>query len=134
KARHAILAVADAYVATVEAEGYRTPLPATEANAYPWGSNSWVLNNAIILALAHDLTQDPRYLQAVVSGMDYVMGRNAMHQCYVTGYGAKPLQNPHHRFWARQLDPSSPVSPPGIVSGGPNSALQDPYAQKAGLP
>jgi len=133
KARAAIIKAADAYLASVAAEGYRTPLPPTPSNQYPWGSNSWVLNNAIVLALAHDFTQDRRYYEAVVSAMDYVLGRNAMGQSYVTGYGAVPLRNPHHRFWAHQLDPRTPPPPPGIVSGGPNSALQDPYAQAVGL-
>ena len=51
----------------------------------------------------------------------------------MTGYGARPLQNPHHRFWARKLDPRYPAPPPGAVSGGPNSSLQDPYAQSIKL-
>ncbi|HYF61337.1 MAG TPA: glycoside hydrolase family 9 protein, partial [Herpetosiphonaceae bacterium] len=35
----------------------------------------------------------------------------------------------HHRFWAKQKDAALPPPPPGAVSGGPNSSLQDPYAQ-----
>ena len=45
---------------------------------------------------------------------------------------------PHHfqtaeRFWAHQASAKFPSAPPGIVSGGPNSGLQDPYVQAAGL-
>ena len=66
--------------------------------------------------------------------MDYLLGRNPLDQSYVTGYGARPLENPHHRFWAQPgATPSIPPPPPGVVSGGPNSALQDPYAKAAGL-
>jgi endoglucanase len=54
-------------------------------------------------------------------------------QSYVTGYGARPLRNPHHRFWAKQLDPKYPEAPPGAVSGGPNSDIQDPRAKASGL-
>jgi len=51
----------------------------------------------------------------------------------VSGYGSKPLENPHHRFWAFQVDSKFPKAPPGCVSGGPNSGLQDPYVEAAGL-
>ena len=40
----------------------------------------------------------------------------------MTGYGEKPLVNPHHRFWAHQARADFPEAPPGILSGGPNSA------------
>ena len=50
-----------------------------------------------------------------------------------SGYGDKPLLNPHHRFWAHQARADFPTAPPGILSGGPNSDLQDPYVQAAGL-
>jgi len=65
--------------------------------------------------------------------MDYVLGRNAMDQCYVTGYGTRPLVNPHHRFWAYQSNHKFPHAPPGAISGGPNSGLQDPYVKAANL-
>ena len=58
-------------------------------------------------------------------------GRNS--ESWASGYGARPLQNPHHRFWAHQIDRTLPPPPPGAVSGGPNSGLQDPYAQGFGL-
>jgi len=134
QAKAALVRVADAYAATVAREGYRPPLSSQGGNTYPWGSNSLLLNNMLVLGLAYDFTHDPRYRQAVADGMDYLLGRNPMSQSYVTGYGEVPLQNPHHRFWAHQLDATYPEPPPGIVSGGPNSALQDPYAQSAGLP
>jgi endoglucanase len=65
--------------------------------------------------------------------MDYLLGKNPMVQSYITGYGSNPLANPHHRFWAHQVDAKFPVAPPGLVSGGPNSGLEDPYGQAAGL-
>ena len=65
--------------------------------------------------------------------MNYILGRNPLDQSYVTGYGERPLMNPHHRFWAHQANAKFPSPPPGVVSGGPNSGLQDPYVQAAGL-
>jgi endoglucanase len=125
--------VAKSYQAITEQQGYRLPFAPNKANKYPWGSNSFVLNNALVMAVAHDFNKDPQLLTAVAQGMDYILGRNALAQSYVTGYGTRPLKHPHHRFWANQVDARFPVAPPGIVSGGPNSDLQDPYVKAAGL-
>ena len=128
----AIKAAADAYVAIVPEQGYRLPFKPGK-KGYPWGSNSFVLNNAIVMALAYDASGDAKYLDAIAEGMNYILGRNPLDQSYVTGYGERPLANPHHRFWAKQANDKYPSAPPGIVSGGPNSGLQDPYVQAAGL-
>jgi endoglucanase len=128
-----IVAAADQFNALIEAQGYRMPFSAGTSGKYPWGSNSFILNNMVILGLAHDFTGKDEYLEAMVMGMDYLLGRNGLAQSYISGYGTKPLQNPHHRFWAKQYDPKFPAAPPGAVSGGPNSSLQDPYVKAAGL-
>jgi len=65
--------------------------------------------------------------------MDYILGMNPKVKSYVSGYGTFPLTNPHHRFWAHQKNPSFPSVPPGVVSGGPNSGIEDPYAKQVGL-
>jgi endoglucanase len=127
KARASIRTAADTVVKIIDGQGYDVAIH--HAKGYPWGSNSSVLNNLIILGIAHDLTGDRRYLEHAARGMDYLLGRNPLGQSYVTGYGTKPIKNPHHRFWAHQANPSRPSPPPGVVSGGPNSGLQDPYAQ-----
>ncbi|WP_437783628.1 glycoside hydrolase family 9 protein [Sorangium sp. So ce1097] len=131
--RGRIAKAADHYLAIADKEGYRTLVQRTPADKYEWGSNSFVLNNMLVLALAHDVTKQQKYLDGVVLGMDYLLGRNPLGQSYVTGYGDKPLENPHHRFWAHQANSKYPKAPPGAVSGGPNSSLQDPHAQSAGL-
>ena len=87
----------------------------------------------IVMALAFDFTREPKYLEGVNEGMNYLLGRNPLDQSYVTGYGERPLEHPHHRFWAHQINAAFPPPPPGAVSGGPNSGLQDPYVQAAGL-
>jgi endoglucanase len=91
------------------------------------------VNNAIIMALANDFTGQRKYFDGALDAMGYLLGRNPLGQCYVSGYGAKPLQWPHHRFWSFQVDKRFPSAPPGCLSGGPNSGLQDPYVQAAGL-
>ena len=87
----------------------------------------------ILLGLAHDFSGEDELLAAMIDGMDYLLGRNPLAQCYVTGYGDMPLRNPHHRFWANQKDASFPKAPPGVMVGGPNSSARDPIAREASL-
>jgi endoglucanase len=135
--RKRLIEMADAYLGHMGKEGYRPPFdPGNQGRTeptYPWGSNSFVATNGMILGLAYDFTKKPKYRDGVAAGMDYVLGTNPLGQSYVTGYGEKPLLNPHHRFWAKQSSADYPEAPPGILSGGPNSFLQDPYVQAAGL-
>jgi endoglucanase len=112
--------------------GYRVPLLAL-GGRYPWGSNSFVLNNGIVLALAYDFTKQRAFLDGALDALDYILGRNPMAKSYVTSFGTRPLQNPHHRFWAYQANPQFPCPPPGVMSGGPNSGVEDPAAKAAGL-
>lgn len=121
---------ADDYIQAMNHEGYRVPFAGAR---YPWGSNSFVLNNLLVMGLAGDFSKDAKYADAVAAGMDYILGRNPMDQSYVTGYGTRPLRNPHHRFWAHQANAKFPDAPPGAVSGGPNSGIDDPQAKGAGL-
>jgi endoglucanase len=132
-ARKQLIHGADEYLKIIAAQGFRTPLKPNAAGQYVWGSNSFVINNLIVLGLAYDFTKQQKYLDGVATGMDYLLGRNPLGQSYVTGYGEKPLQNPHHRFWAHQANSKYPSAPPGILSGGPNSSIDDPYAKAAGL-
>ena len=137
-------AAADAYVAKEEEQGYGIPYATAiftdgvnigydengkliELDGYEWGSNSFVINNAIVMAYAYDATDDVKYLNGVSTAMDYLLGRNPISFSYVTGYGSYALQRPHHRYWSNELDPTFPEAPDGILSGGPGSGMQDPY-------
>lgn len=131
--RAQLVDVAKQFVSVADGQGFGQPMKPDADGKYPWGSNSFVLNNALVLALAYDFTKEKKYLSHVVFSLDYLLGRNALGQSYITRYGERPLMNPHHRFWAHQANPAFPSAPPGVVSGGPNSSLQDPYAQAAGL-
>ncbi|UVS79052.1 glycoside hydrolase family 9 protein [Actinokineospora sp. UTMC 2448] len=120
---------ADAHLAQMATMGY--PAPYREGNGeYVWGSNGLIANNGVVIALAHDLTGDDRYRDGVYETLGYLLGRNPVDYSYVTGYGERPVRNVHHRHWANQLDPSTPIAPPGALSGGPNSGLQDPIAAR----
>ena len=94
----------------------------TSVDVFEWGSNSDVLNSLIVLANAHQLTEDRKYLAAMVKGLDYIYGRNGLGYSYVTGYGDKTPMKPHHRQSSAD-DILEPV--PGLLSGGPNPKMQD---------
>ena len=128
-----IVKAADGYIDIIQKEGYRLPFSGDKDGRYPWGANSFVIDALVVIARGYDFSKDPRHLDAVVTGMDYLMGRNPMDTVYVTGYGTRPVMNPHHRFWAKQADSAFPPPPPGVLSGGPNSGVEDPYAKAAGL-
>ena len=127
-ARANLVASAGGYLGEDLGQGYA--LPYAPAAGYPWGSNSAVLNRAVVLGLAYDFTGEVAYRYGAVDAMDYVLGRNPLDRSYVSGFGARPMRNPHHRFWAQQADPAYPAPPAGVLSGGPNStAMNDPVAE-----
>jgi len=97
------------------------------------GFNSFILNQMIVMGYAYDFTGDSKYLDGMFDGISYLLGRNAMDQSYVTGYGERPLQNPHDRFWTPQTSKRFPAPPPGIISGGPNSRFEDPTINAAAI-
>jgi endoglucanase len=127
--RNNITAAANTYLNVINNQGYRLPFAGGTGGAYFWGDNSDVANNGIIMSLAYDFTGGSQYLNGANEAMNYLLGRNAMNKSYVSGYGENPLRNPHHRFWANQANGSYPLPPAGALSGGPNSGLDDPYAQ-----
>lgn len=149
KLENSITAAADKYVAKENAQGFGIPYQGAtftdainigtdengnliEIDGYEWGSNSFVINNAIVMAYAYDITGEAAYINGVTGALDYIFGRNALDFSYVTGYGEYHCQNPHHRFWSYELDPSFPLAPAGVMSGGANSGMQDPYIRGAG--
>jgi endoglucanase len=91
-----------------------------------------VADNAIVLAFAAVMNDDESYTDGALQGLDYLLGRNAMDYSYVTGYGTHTTENPHHRWWSNQIDDAFPKAPCGVLSGGPNSGMQDPWVRGMG--
>jgi len=94
------------------------------ATTFYWGSNMTVSNAGVILGVAYELTGDTSYLDAAESNLHYLLGRNPLGTCFVTGHGTVPSQNPHHR-------PSMVVKQAmkGMLVGGVNSNLEDSTAK-----
>ncbi|XVV01631.1 glycoside hydrolase family 9 protein [Actinosynnema sp. CA-248983] len=127
--RQAFTTTADGLLSQLTTLAYPAPYKTLDGT-YEWGSNGLVANNASVLALAHDFTGAAKYREGVFEVLHYLLGRNPVSYSYVTGYGTQPVKNVHHRHWANQLDSSLPTAPPGVLSGGPNSGLQDPIAAR----
>jgi endoglucanase len=128
KLRHSVVKGADRYLAALRSQPYGMPYAPAD-NVYDWGSGHQILNNAVVLATAYDITGASKYRDGAVQSMDYILGRNALNISYVTGYGEVNSHNQHSRWYAHELDPKLPSPPNGTLAGGPNSSIQDPYAQ-----
>ena len=128
-ARASVVDAAEVYLSAADSAFEQPYRPRN--GEYDWGSNAIILNNQVVIATAFDITGDARYRDAVVTAMDYLLGRNGVDMSYITGYGTAYAQNQHHRWMAPSLNPELPPIAPGTVSGGPNSAIQDPVAQQA---
>ena len=87
---------------------------------FNWGSNGYVGNQGWLLLTAYNLFEDKDYLEAAITNVDYLLGRNATAYSFITGFGTKKVLNPHHR--ASKADGiSTPL--PGMVLGGPHSNI-----------
>lgn len=91
---------------------------------YYWGSNMKVTNNAILLAKAYKIMSNPEYLEYAKEHVNYCFGKNSLGISYITCYGSDYVKNPHHRPSIAQGK-----AIPGMIVGGPNKNLEDPYAK-----
>ncbi len=138
KVTKAVTDAADVHEERTERQGYGQPYAQSRLSnsdgdsGYVWGSNSFVADNSIVMAVAYDLTGDDDYFEGVISGMNYLLGCNPNDISYVTGYGTHAAMYPHHRYWANQIAEEYPLAPSGVLVGGPNSGMQDPWVQGSG--
>ncbi|MEA9581317.1 glycoside hydrolase family 9 protein [Xanthomonas nasturtii] len=98
---------------------------------FVWGSNSAVLNRAMMLLQGYRLTQQRTTLDAAQSHLDYILGRNPLGLSFVTGVGQRTPMHIHHRpSEADGID--APV--PGWLAGGPQPGQQDAKDCKVAYP
>ena len=124
--RNRIIGHANSLLDKISASGYKVSI-----TSFPWGSNSNVANDGLMLVQAFKLTGDSTYLTGALSNMDYIMGKNPTGYSYVTGFGSKPPVAIHHRQ-SEADNVSDPV--PGFVAGGPNPGQQDGCSYASDLP
>jgi endoglucanase len=108
---------ADSTVTTI-----RSPVNpwALSISSFHWASTKTMLDNAVLLILANVRTPNPRYIDAAIEQLHFVLGRNALAKSFVTGYGTNSVKNPHNRtmFATGRLVP-------GVLVGGPNGDAED---------
>lgn len=121
--RKSWLEKADMFVSTAQKDGYLLSMHKME---YNWGSNMNVENHALHLLIADKLNNNEEYTEVAKNSAHYLLGRNTLSQCYITGFGSKQVLQPHHRSSTGDTV-KKPV--PGLVVGGPNSALDDDIAR-----
>lgn len=112
-----IIKTADELVSKASNNDYFQPI-----DDFQWGSNSDVLNAAMIIAQAYRMNVKSEYLDTILEITDYIFGKNATGYSFLTGFGDKTPQFIHHRQSSGDTI-KEPV--PGLLSGGPNKNQQD---------
>lgn len=92
---------------------------------FVWGSNKMTAEKGITLLYAYNLSQDPKYFNAALEQLDYLLGRNHFNKSFVTGIGQNPVAHVMHLF-ARAINKTIP----GLLVGGPNNMAQSGFAYK----
>ncbi|MBT0993744.1 glycoside hydrolase family 9 protein [Cellulomonas sp. DKR-3] len=130
-----VVAGADRLRAVQDAQPWGQPY--APADGWAWGSNGRLLNNLVVLGTAALVSGETGYLDAVAAGADHLLGRNALGQSYVTGYGTDHSRHQRTRSFGQDRDATLPPPPPGALAGGANSqpAPDFPYDDRlVGLP
>ncbi|HAG12825.1 MAG TPA: glycosyl hydrolase family 9, cellulase [Ruminococcus sp.] len=118
-AKSALEKSASTAAANVNASPYGSPI-----TKYNWGSNMTIANAGIELALSGKADEANEIL-------NYLLGKNPLGTCFVTGFGTVAPEHPHHRPSMAQEK-----AQPGMLVGGVNSSLEDSAAKAycKGLP
>ena len=119
KIRNSILAQASSFDRVTVNSSYGVAI-----TKFNWGSNMTVANAGVILGIAAELDEGRDYLGSAELNLHYLLGRNPLATCFVTGYGTLSPKNPHHR-------PSmvKGQAMKGMLVGGVNSSLEDSAAK-----
>ncbi len=119
----------DAYIASVEQKVKDDGYFSSMGDVYPWGSNMTLANNGMVILMANKVLG--KDTGPAKKQLDYMLGANPTSYCFVTGYGTLTPDDTHHR-------PSMVLKKTmkGMLVGGANSNLEDPYAKNvlAGKP
>ena len=100
---------------------------AMESEDYYWGSNMGLMTKAMIFAIDDVLSGDSYCREYAARHLNYLLGANALGISYVTGVGEFRCNYPHLRpAFADRIEECIP----GMVAGGPNRHLSDPFARK----
>jgi len=119
--KHQLLLKTEEYATSATSTAYQAVMGHRDSD-FVWGSNAVAANQGIALLQAYLLIGEEKYLKHALGNLDYILGRNATGYSYVTGFGHKTPQDPHHRPSGAAPN-KAPV--PGFIVGGPNPGQQD---------
>lgn len=119
KIEEMVVKKADEMVGYAKADGYNAGV-----GSYVWGSNLSICNSGRQMLFAAELTGKDEYRTYAYDQVQYILGQNAVSYCFVTGYGSLQAQHTHHRPSIVQGETMK-----GMVIGGPNGNLEDPFAK-----
>lgn len=105
--------------ATASTDSYNSSL-----KEYPWGSNMTIANNGMYVLLYDKIAGYQKGDEIARQQLNYLLGTNGTGYCFLTGFGTLSPTAPHHR-----PSQAKKAAVPGMVAGGPNQNLEDPYAQ-----
>ncbi len=91
--------------------GYNVPI-----TNFQWISNGEILGAAMMMIIAERLDETVDYGSAIQSFYDYILGKNALSVCFITGYGSNPVKNIHH---SQSEADGKEGALPGYVAFGP---------------
>lgn len=120
KLKDEIVVNADELLTNCKTDGYMVDLGMN----YCWGSNLVVCANARDMLMASQFANEAAYKQAAYDQISYILGQNSLSYCFVTGYGSVYAKNAHHR---PSIATASVI--PGMVIGGPDGNLEDPFTK-----
>ncbi len=115
-----LIELCDALVARASEDGFNVTL---RPRRYAWGSNSDVLNNAVLLIVGHELTGNASYYTTALEQLNYILGCNCKDVSYLTDVGTRSPMHIHHRPSGAD-GVEAPV--PGLLAGGPDGGRHDP--------
>jgi len=110
---------ADAVVQASRSKGYNEPM--IEGVVFSWGSNGHcIAKSGVNLLMVNRFAPNPEYVEVARDALHWLLGRNAVNQCMVTGHGKPPLGPIYHSMFG-PLGPGLPM-PPGYLAGGIDAA------------
>ena len=104
--------------AAAAADAYNSSL-----TTYPWGSNMTIANNAMYMIMYDQIKGVNDGDLVAREQLDYLLGTNGTSYCFLSGFGTQSPESPHHR-----PTEATGIVVPGMIAGGPNENLEDPYA------
>jgi hypothetical protein len=107
---------ADLAVEAAKSRGYgEAMMPGVE---FTWGSNALIAKSGAHLLMVNRFAPSQAYVQTAQDALHWLLGRNPVSQCMVTGHGTPVLRPIFHSMFG-PLGPGLPM-PPGYLAGGVN--------------